>query len=89
MKILNRVGITGLGCVCAAGADLESCTKFMEKGERHPAPPLRFSSAISSVHPVFEVPDSFLISKNLKYLLNPEQSFLPSQLWNRLLKMQV
>jgi len=66
MKSLNHVGITGIGCVCAAGADLESCMKFMEKGKRSPAPPSRFSSAISCVHPVFEVPDSFLVSKDFK-----------------------
>jgi 3-oxoacyl-[acyl-carrier-protein] synthase-1/3-oxoacyl-[acyl-carrier-protein] synthase II len=59
MKPLAPVSITGMGCLCAAGADVETCMKFLFKGERHPAPPSGFSIQSAVSYPVFEAPDDF------------------------------
>jgi 3-oxoacyl-[acyl-carrier-protein] synthase-1/3-oxoacyl-[acyl-carrier-protein] synthase II len=50
------VAITGLGCICAAGTDLDSCMAALYRGERAPAAPRRFSSSHPLRYPVFEVP---------------------------------
>ncbi len=52
--------ITGLGCLCAAGADLPSCLASMLRGERRPAPAQRFTTAHQPSLPVFEVPPDFI-----------------------------
>lgn len=50
------VAITGLGCICAAGNDLDACMEALYSGRRAPAPPQRFSSSHPTRYPVFEVP---------------------------------
>ena len=50
------VAITGLGCICAAGANLGACLETLYDGRRAPAPPSRFSSSHPVRYPVFEVP---------------------------------
>jgi 3-oxoacyl-[acyl-carrier-protein] synthase II len=50
------VAVTGLGCICAAGTNLEGCLASLYSGVRAPAPPLRFSSSHPVNYPVFEVP---------------------------------
>lgn len=49
------VAITGLGCICAAGTDLNSCMESLYSGQRSPAAPLRFTSSHHTLYPVFEV----------------------------------
>ena len=53
----RAVPVSGLGCISAAGPDLEACMASMFRGERAPAPPVRFSSSHPVRYPVFEVPD--------------------------------
>jgi 3-oxoacyl-[acyl-carrier-protein] synthase-1/3-oxoacyl-[acyl-carrier-protein] synthase II len=51
------VAITGLGCICAAGNNLGECMASMFRGERAPAPPVRFTSNHPVNYPVFEIRD--------------------------------
>jgi 3-oxoacyl-[acyl-carrier-protein] synthase-1/3-oxoacyl-[acyl-carrier-protein] synthase II len=51
------VAITGLGCICAAGATLDACMTGLFRGERAPVPATRFTSGHPVRYPVFEVPD--------------------------------
>lgn len=55
MTASPRVAITGLGCICAAGMNLEQCLAALFRGSRAPAPPVRFSSGHPVRYPVFEV----------------------------------
>ena len=50
------VAITGLGCICAAGTNLDECMAALYSGRRAPAAPTRFSSSHPVCYPVFEVP---------------------------------
>jgi len=50
------VAITGLGCICAAGTNLEECMAALYSGRRAPTAPTRFSSNHPVSYPVFEVP---------------------------------
>ena len=50
------VAITGLGCICAAGTNLDSCMETLYSGRRAPAAPSRFTSSHPTRYPVFEVP---------------------------------
>ncbi|MBM3296456.1 MAG: beta-ketoacyl-[acyl-carrier-protein] synthase family protein [Candidatus Aminicenantes bacterium] len=52
----NRVVVTGLGCLCAAGAGLESAWKTMMAGRARPAPPTKFRAEPKRPSPVFEIP---------------------------------
>ena len=49
------VSITGMGCVCAAGTNLQNTLRALETGQRNPLPPSRFKSEHSRIFPVFEV----------------------------------
>ena len=53
----TAVPISGMGCVSAAGPDLEACMATLFSGGRAPAPPTRFESSHGISYPVFEVPD--------------------------------
>ena len=55
MTSLSPVAITGLGCICAAGNDLDTCIAPLFAGNRSPAPPARFGSTHEVPYPVFEV----------------------------------
>ena len=59
------VAVTGIGCLCAPGNTLSECLESLFKGERNPAPPLRFTTSHSGSFPVFEVSDD-LASLNPK-----------------------
>jgi 3-oxoacyl-[acyl-carrier-protein] synthase-1/3-oxoacyl-[acyl-carrier-protein] synthase II len=49
------VAVTGLGCICAAGRNLGECMASIFRGQRAPAPPVRFNSNHPVRYPVFEV----------------------------------
>ena len=55
MTSLSPVAITGLGCICAAGHDLDTCIAPLFAGNRSPAPPARFGSTHEVPYPVFEI----------------------------------
>lgn len=50
------VAITGLGCICAAGSNLDECMESLYSGRRSPVEPSRFTSSHPTRYPVFEVP---------------------------------
>lgn len=50
------VAVTGVGCLCAAGADFPAAMAALFRGERQPAPPESFTSTHPVRYPVFEVP---------------------------------
>jgi 3-oxoacyl-[acyl-carrier-protein] synthase-1/3-oxoacyl-[acyl-carrier-protein] synthase II len=54
---MEPVAITGMGCICAAGANLNDCMDSLFVGSRDPQPPLRFFSNHPIRYPVFEVRD--------------------------------
>ncbi|PNU20629.1 beta-ketoacyl-[acyl-carrier-protein] synthase family protein [Geothermobacter hydrogeniphilus] len=58
--MIQHLPITGLGCICAAGPDVQSSLTSMLRGERHPAPALRFATDHRPQLPVFEVPQNYL-----------------------------
>jgi 3-oxoacyl-[acyl-carrier-protein] synthase II len=49
------VAITGIGCISAAGLSLKENITSLFAGERHVAPPVRFSSSHPICYPVFEI----------------------------------
>lgn len=51
------VAIAGMGCICAAGRNLPDSMEALLRGERSPAPPVRFASNHPVRYPVFEVGD--------------------------------
>lgn len=53
----QAAAISGLGCICAAGSNLDACMATLFRGERAPAAPTRFGSSHPVRYPVFEVPD--------------------------------
>lgn len=55
MKQTEPVAITGLGCICAAGNTVDACMEALFRGQRAPAPPVRFGTTHPSPFPVFEV----------------------------------
>lgn len=55
--ISGPVAITGMGCICAAGNNLNGCMAALFRGGRAPAQPVRFSSNHPINYPVFEVHD--------------------------------
>lgn len=53
----DPIAITGMGCICAAGLNLNSCLDHLFRGSRAPAPPQWFFSNHPVRYPVFEVRD--------------------------------
>lgn len=49
------VAISGAGCLCAAGMTLAKAFAAMLRGERHPRPPIAFTSQHAEKFPVFEI----------------------------------
>lgn len=49
------VAISGLGCICAAGASVDACLETLYRGSRSPAAPTLFTSDHPTSYPVFEV----------------------------------
>lgn len=60
----RRVVVTGVGCVCAAGPDIETAMAAMAAGTRRAGPSTRIRTDHGVACPVFEVPDAFLPSKD-------------------------
>lgn len=54
---LAPVAITGMGCICAAGKNLDESMAAIFSGTRAPAPPTNFSSNHPINYPIFEVSD--------------------------------
>jgi 3-oxoacyl-[acyl-carrier-protein] synthase-1/3-oxoacyl-[acyl-carrier-protein] synthase II len=50
------VAVTGLGCLCAAGANLAECMASLFAGRRQPTAPTLFSTSHAVAYPVFEAP---------------------------------
>jgi 3-oxoacyl-[acyl-carrier-protein] synthase II len=50
------VAVTGLGCLCAAGADLAECMAGLFAGRRQPTAPTLFATSHAVIYPVFEAP---------------------------------
>lgn len=53
----GSVAITGMGCICAAGNNLNDSMASLFSGVRAPLPPVSFSSNHPIRYPVFEVKD--------------------------------
>ena len=51
------VAVTGMGCLCAAGSNLNACLDSMFRGTRALSPPERFFTNHPVRYPVFEVRD--------------------------------
>lgn len=58
MNQLPVVSVTGVGCICAAGKNIDECKTALTKGGRHPAPPTLFSTQHGTPYPVFEIPEN-------------------------------
>lgn len=54
MKRIPPVYVTGIGCVCAAGLNLDACMAAMLGEGVRPAPPRRFTTTHPIAYPVFE-----------------------------------
>ena len=62
MKPGKPVAITGMGCICAAGADLEACMTSLFTGKPKPESPRRFTADHPNPYPVFELSESVLFN---------------------------
>ncbi len=51
------IAITGMGCICAAGHDVDSTVGSIYSGKREAVPPSRLQVNLDKVYPVFEVAD--------------------------------
>lgn len=51
------IAVTGIGSLCAAGANLGQCMETLFSGGRPPNPPIRFASDHAADYPVFEIVD--------------------------------
>lgn len=60
MNPVSKVPVTGIGCLCAAGGNLQTCMDSLFAGRRAPLPPTRFASDHPTEYPVFEIPRSAL-----------------------------
>ncbi|RTZ99756.1 MAG: beta-ketoacyl-[acyl-carrier-protein] synthase family protein [Deltaproteobacteria bacterium] len=54
------VAVTGMGCICHAGATLNTSMQTLYRGVRNPGPPAVFKCPLEDLSPVFEVPQTFL-----------------------------
>lgn len=64
MKPSPKVHVTGIGCLCAAGSDLQTCMQTLFKGGVLPQPPRRFATSHPVAYPVFEIPDELPSGKD-------------------------
>jgi 3-oxoacyl-[acyl-carrier-protein] synthase-1/3-oxoacyl-[acyl-carrier-protein] synthase II len=60
----QAVAITGAGCLCAAGMNLEEAFAAMLSGVRNPQPPKAFRSDLADKAPVFEIRAALPVSGN-------------------------
>jgi len=54
------VAVTGMGCICAAGADLEAGMATLFHGQPQPKGPTRFTADHPAFHPAFELEPAIL-----------------------------
>ncbi len=66
MKVVAPVAIAGIGCLSAAGLNLEHSLQSLYEGKRAPAPPQRFGADAHYGFPVFEITDDFFPSGAFK-----------------------
>ncbi len=66
MKPLRPVAITGMGCLCAAGLNLDASMDALFRGKRHPKRPSKFSGNRSVSYPVFEIAEDFFPSGEMR-----------------------
>ena len=59
MKPVEPVAIAGIGCLSAAGLNLEASLTALMEGKRAPAPPMRFGVDAQYGFPVFEITEDF------------------------------
>lgn len=59
----GAVAVTGMGCVCGAGLDLEQCLRTLFGAGRAPCAPSRFHVDHAADSPVFEVPEAFFTAR--------------------------
>ena len=52
---MRRAGVTGLGCITAAGENLEEMMENLYAGQRYPSAPTRFKTDLKVLPPLFEV----------------------------------
>lgn len=57
--MVNRIAVTGIGCLCAAGNTLDEAIASMLAGERHGAAPRRFTTTHADTFPVFSIAGEF------------------------------
>lgn len=55
----EAIAVTGMGCICAVGSNLDACMAglFLEEGRVTPQLPTRFTARHPNPYPVFEVPE--------------------------------
>ncbi len=63
------VAISGAGCLCAAGMNLDQIFTSLLRGERNPQPPQAFRSDHAELFPVFEIVESLPASGSDSNLL--------------------
>jgi 3-oxoacyl-[acyl-carrier-protein] synthase-1/3-oxoacyl-[acyl-carrier-protein] synthase II len=57
MRKQPHVSVTGMGCICAAGLNVDECLASLATGRRDPREPSRFHNEHSQPFPVFEIPE--------------------------------
>jgi 3-oxoacyl-(acyl-carrier-protein) synthase len=72
------VAVTGLGCLCALGADLHACLEALFAPGGMPQKPRRFRTSHERGYPVFELPEQVLAS--LSRLQGSEDILLTARL---------
>jgi 3-oxoacyl-(acyl-carrier-protein) synthase len=64
--IKEKVAITGIGCLCAAGLNLNECMDTLYSGKRDPAPPKGDPFYSRTSHPVFRVRSDFFREEDFR-----------------------
>lgn len=62
-----KLNVSGIGCICALGSNIDECMKSMFRGLRKTAPPRRFSTDHDIEYPVFQIDEHTklpVLSKN-------------------------
>ena len=67
MKPVKPVAVVGMGCLCSAGLNLQQTVETFYRGERSPAPPIRFANEYEYRLPVFEILDEFFPTGAFKH----------------------
>ena len=51
----EALNVTGMGCICAPGANLAEVIESLYRAERFPKPPEKIQARLDYSYPVFEV----------------------------------